>query len=72
MTGHNLTKEQAIQIIEDIKRMYQYNLTNEQSEYRSEVDLQIFRERVYACEMAVEALKTATVYIHNVGTLTIQ
>ena len=51
------TLEQAIEVLGNMKATSEYNLKNEQAEYRSHIDLQIFREDAEACEMGMQALK---------------
>lgn len=62
MTNHNLTKDQAIAHLQTLA---------DRMNSKNEV-IPVYDIALEAVEMGIEALKTATVYIHNVGTLTIQ
>lgn len=55
-----MTKKDAIKILEEEKRTFEYNLTSERSEYLSTTSENIFRERVKALEMAIESLSVNT------------
>ena len=55
-----MTKKDAIKILEEEKRTFEYNLTCERSEYLSSASENIFRGRVKALEMAIESLSVNT------------